>query len=532
MISVCRVYIHGGQDLKDGCFGDVWKLNIDFLYGAKAAGSSSAAALDQDDLDLGTTDIDGASWQQVKLSGDFPKQLAHHQGVLQEHTKEFIIYGGIKGVDSSDTLYVVDLKTFKFTAIQAAQQKEVNGKPLPGPRDDFCMVTMQGVQAKTKPVYLVGGFKNGAKMNDVYRLNQSGPGQFTWEFLDVAPGKVRPEPRSSFGVCLASETSFYLFGGSGDNNLKFNDLWSFAPEAGWTQLSASTPMAEAASGPSHSGSDQPLQKSGHQIALYKSRYILVFGGIHEVTYEMNDLKAFDLQGKAWRTIDEENKNASEGGSPKNKGFMQNDTTLKKNMASINRAGNQILNLDSTLNNTQSSPKKGEQLALGATSPSNRFNSNPFLTIKNRSLSQTKKAEAAAKQEAAKHREPQPGEELLTPTSISMKNAFIIKNADASFDHYYHMMRKRKSPHGSPSKLTGTGNIHFAPHHTATTSGKEQQEGGGGPQKIRVIVDKQPPGRDGHSAVLYEGKWVVFGGDRHHMPFNDTYVLDLAKLQLE
>jgi len=27
-------------------------------------------------------------------------------------------------------------------------------------------------------------------------------------------------------------------------------------------------------------------------------------------------------------------------------------------------------------------------------------------------------------------------ELLTPTSISMKNAFIIKNADQSFDHYF------------------------------------------------------------------------------------------------
>jgi hypothetical protein len=174
----------------------------------------------------------------------------------------------------------------------------------------------------------------------------------------VAPGKIRPEPRSSFAVCLTNDTSFYLFGGSGDNNLKFNDLWQFTG-SDWIQLSASTPMSDAASGPAHSG-DQPLQKSGHQIALYKSRYILVFGGIHEVTYEMNDLKAFDLTGKIWRTIDEENKNASEGGSPKNKGFMQNDTTLKKNMLSINRAGgNQILNLDSTLNNTQSSPKKGD-----------------------------------------------------------------------------------------------------------------------------------------------------------------------------
>lgn len=37
---------------------------------------------------------------------------------------------------------------------------------------------------------------------------------------------------------------------------------------------------------------------------------------------MNDLKAFDVQTKTWRTIDEENKNASEGGSPKNKGMIQ------------------------------------------------------------------------------------------------------------------------------------------------------------------------------------------------------------------
>jgi hypothetical protein len=36
---------------------------------------------------------------------------------------------------------VIDLKTFNFNAILAAQQKEIKGKPLPGPRDDFCMIT-------------------------------------------------------------------------------------------------------------------------------------------------------------------------------------------------------------------------------------------------------------------------------------------------------------------------------------------------------------------------------------------------------
>ena len=34
-------------------------------------------------------------------------------------------------------------------------------------------------------------------------------------------------------------------------------------------------------------------------------------------------------------------------------------------------------------------------------------------------------------------------ELESPTSISMKNSFIIKNADPSFDSYYKQMTRRK-----------------------------------------------------------------------------------------
>jgi hypothetical protein len=28
-------------------------------------------------------------------------------------------------------------------------------------------------------------------------------------------------------------------------------------------------------------------------------------------------------------------------------------------------------------------------------------------------------------------------------------------------------------------------------------------------------------------MIYKGFLIVFGGDRHHMPFNDTYIFDLA-----
>jgi hypothetical protein len=40
---------------------------------------------------------------------------------------------------------------------------------------------------------------------------------------------------------------------------------------------------------------------------------------------------------------------------------------------------------------------------------------------------------------------------MTPTSITMKNAFLIKNADQSFDVYFSHMKKRKGVN-SPTRL--------------------------------------------------------------------------------
>lgn len=37
---------------------------------------------------------------------------------------------------------------------------------------------------------------------------------------------------------------------------------------------------------------------------------------------------------------------------------------------------------------------------------------------------------------------------------------------------------------------------------------------------------RPMPRDGHSGLLYGDAMVIFGGDRHHMPFNDMFALDL------
>lgn len=41
----------------------------------------------------------------------------------------------------------------------------------------------------------------------------------------------------------------------------------------------------------------------------------------------------------------------------------------------------------------------------------------------------------------------------------------------------------------------------------------------------TITKQRPAPRDGHSAFIYDNKMFIFGGDRHHMPFNDLYYFE-------
>ena len=40
---------------------------------------------------------------------------------------------------------------------------------------------------------------------------------------------------------------------------------------------------------------------------------------------------------------------------------------------------------------------------------------------------------------------------------------------------------------------------------------------------------RPAARDGHGCVMTpDGLMILFGGDRHHMPFNDMFALDIVR----
>ena len=49
----------------------------------------------------------------------------------------------------------------------------------------------------------------------------------------------------------------------------------------------------------------------------------------------------------------------------------------------------------------------------------------------------------------------------------------------------------------------------------------------GEKECTVKINKKVPApRDGHIAVLFNEKMLIFGGDRHHMPFNDLFMIDI------
>lgn len=92
----------------------------------------------------------------------------------------------------------------------------------------------------------------------------------------------------------------------------------------------------------------------------------------------------------------------------------------------------------------------------------------------------------------------------------MQDSFLIQNHTASnFESYHRSMKRRQQSHTGRGFGEGTSPDQ---KRTDLLYGKVQ--------------GRRPPARDGHTGMVVNDMMIVFGGDRHHMPFNDTYRLDI------
>ena len=78
-----------------------------------------------------------------------------------------------------------------------------------------------------------------------------------------------------------------VFGGKNEENEKMNDLWKFDLTAKtWTKLEVEDKTTI------------PQIRSGHS-AVMAGDYMMVFGGIFEITKELNDAHLYDIKNNKW-----------------------------------------------------------------------------------------------------------------------------------------------------------------------------------------------------------------------------------------
>ena len=105
---------------------------------------------------------------------------------------------------------------------------------------------------------------------------QLGAPKPTWTYLQADKANA-PLPRNSHTSVIDGD-NLYILGGQDDENNKLDDLWQFnIPSKTWTQIKYNKPEHE-----------QTLGRSGHTAVSF-AKQMFVFGGILEVTKELNDL---------------------------------------------------------------------------------------------------------------------------------------------------------------------------------------------------------------------------------------------------
>ena len=380
-------------------------------------------------------------------------------------SKVYLIGGSASGEDSTRD-YALDLDSFEWSII------ERKGKDAPASIDEHSANLFED------KIIIFGGNISGSKSNLMFLFDIK---LKSWKKLWFTDG---PWARSWHSAVIYSNC-LYIFGGKDQDWNKLDDFWKFdINKQTWIEIQKLN--------------ETPLKRSGHSAIIYKN-FMIIFGGIYELTQELNDMHAYDFNNNQWITLHIETENLSPHGGE----TIDRKTFIKSNTsASLPKAPESKLS-SAIKDNIDSKTKFG--LSMKITDKSKRTRQSNLTKVSGR-MSITKLEKLINKKRVDQEHKKE--DILLTsPTSLSMKNSFLIKTVGKSFDNYYHLYKKKK---------TITSKIEDDMKHVM-----EKNKG--------KIEGKVPKPRDGHTWIIHDNRYmIVFGGDRHHVPFNDIFSLDLAK----
>lgn len=193
------------------------------------------------------------------------------------------LFGGSQGENENVEMYSLDLSKNNW---QLIKPKPLNGDSnnLPQTRDEHSAIIYH------ESMVIFGGFSFGERSSDIFKYQFK---QNTWERIHFV-GDKSPIPRAGHSAIVkyddADGDKMYIFGGKDDENTKLNDVWRFNfRTCQWSLINCL---------------DEPTPRSGHSAQVYRD-YMLIYGGIFEVTKELNDMHIFDLKNERWLCLFEE-----------------------------------------------------------------------------------------------------------------------------------------------------------------------------------------------------------------------------------
>jgi N-acetylneuraminic acid mutarotase len=192
---------------------------------------------------------------------------------------KMFLFGGSNLETENRKFFILDLITFKWEVVKSRGD-------LPITRDEHSAV----INDNDHTMIIFGGFADGQRTNELIKYHFQ---ENKWGKIEIPAGQPKPEPRSGH-TAVIYQNGMYIFGGKDDENKKLNDFWRLDLQTfAWTEVKLSSPNAEV-----------PMPRSGHQCDVY-NHYMVLFGGIFEITKELNDFMLYDFNANKWVTLFEE-----------------------------------------------------------------------------------------------------------------------------------------------------------------------------------------------------------------------------------
>ncbi|KAL4492534.1 hypothetical protein ABPG72_007647 [Tetrahymena utriculariae] len=480
-----RMYIYGGYEVNEGILGDFYEMMI--------------------------KNNQVFQWQKVNLSKYGPNNdKPLNPGPLMRHTavtykdKMYIYGGNQQSLKPSSQLWSFDFNEDEWQIVKP------NGEQAPPSLDSHAAV----VDEINHAMYIFGGFsdsqKDGGYQNKVWKFSFESN---QWDLLGEN-SETKPCKRAGSSITLY-DNILYIFGGT-IVDVKYNDMWSFDLQKNqWEHIKQEKEDIV------------PETRNGHSLLTYKDKLIL-FGGIHDITHEKNDMFVFNVRNKKWSIIDE---NTSHNQSSLNddilaveqsfsNGFQNEQSFKDQNKKSYPEVNKQSHNVRTKTKNSSL-----ERIKAANSEKHNLSNSSRLLkqSMKKQNDSVGSKEESHTvnnqMEENRKKRIQMKKMNLLSEFELNEQEKSVIRPVSPTTENMKNSIQTVGNPLGKTKYSL----------RILDSSLTRTQLAGNSEQRQNKMIGRRPCARDGHSAVICDNFCFIFGGDRHMMSYNDLFCVDLDKL---